>query len=489
MDKHAFDLRLQRNAPEGRTQFPNQISTSVLPAFQQTLRWLTLLAVLPLLFARPAVAITRHDGTRPLFKESFVSELPKDQQPMWKWVASGERGAIPFSGVLISDCHILTCAHAFFENASEGTGKLTADPKTISFSFPDPADPFNEKTPKYQTAAVAVLPEFMEKKEDGFYGKGHRKVGYDLAVVTLEKRVSDAKPYRYNDGTLVKDERDEKWSKDGGTIKVGYGRGGNGDVGAVVRGGVPRIMTNAIEEFGDGKTKYAKKPDEGRADAPPERTLIYDFDKKDENTSELKNGLTGKPSAFSKWEGSPAGGDSGGPMFIMLDKEPIVVGVTSSGSNGLSDYATVAYDTRVQSYSKWIKDTMDMNPCPVKKPEPMPQAGNDAIHFVITELPIISQSGVSTALRVERGAGSGSYAPGTMVRVTADPAPAGQQFAGWTGDIVILANPSLATTTAIIPSMDVSITATYRINGQSQRSLGEESLGISASSLDQHGAD
>jgi hypothetical protein len=60
---------------------------------------------------------------------------------MWRWVASGERGTLPFSGVLVSDCHILTCAHAFFENASEGTGKLTADPKTISFSFPDSGGP------------------------------------------------------------------------------------------------------------------------------------------------------------------------------------------------------------------------------------------------------------------------------------------------------------------------------------------------------------
>jgi Divergent InlB B-repeat domain len=215
-------------------------------------------------------------------------------------------------------CHILTCAHAFLENASEGTGKLTADPKTISFSFPDPADPLNEETPKYQAASVSILPEFMEKKDDAFYGKGHRKVGYDLAIVTLEKCVPDAKPYRYNDGMLIKEERDEKWSKDGGTIKVGFGRGGNGDVGA-----------------------------------------------------------------------------------------------------------------------------------------------ND---FVITAPATTAQSGVS--LEVENGTGDGSYAPGTMVAVTADPAPAGQHFVGWTGDIVILSNANIATTTAIIPSMDVGIAAKYRMDAQ-----------------------
>jgi hypothetical protein len=49
-------------------------------------------------------------------------------------------------------------------------------------------------------------------------------------------------------------------------------------------------------------------------------------------------------------------------------------------------------------------------------------------------------------------------APGT---VTADAPPAGQTFAGWTGDIQILANPFLSTTMATMPSMDVTVNATF----------------------------
>ena len=95
---------------------------------------------------------------------------------------------------------------------------------------------------------------------------------------------------------------------------------------------------------------------------------------------------------------------------------------------------------------------MDKNPCPGKIPEPgTPQAGNDANHFVITAPATTAHSGVSTTLKVENGTGDGSCAPGTMITVIADPAPAGQHFAGWTGDIVILSNPNLATTTAIDP--------------------------------------
>jgi formylglycine-generating enzyme required for sulfatase activity len=62
-------------------------------------------------------------------------------------------------------------------------------------------------------------------------------------------------------------------------------------------------------------------------------------------------------------------------------------------------------------------------------------------------------------LDVEGGSGDGTYPAGTVVTVSADPP---QEFARWTGDIAILSNPFLATTTALIPSMNVRITATYR---------------------------
>ena len=67
----------------------------------------------------------------------------------------------------------------------------------------------------------------------------------------------------------------------------------------------------------------------------------------------------------------------------------------------------------------------------------------------------------SHLLDVEGGSGDGVYPTGTMVTVSADPPPAGQEFAGWAGDITILSNPFLATTTAIIPSMNVIIAASY----------------------------
>jgi hypothetical protein len=65
-------------------------------------------------------------------------------------------------------------------------------------------------------------------------------------------------------------------------------------------------------------------------------------------------------------------------------------------------------------------------------------------------------------LTVNNGTASGDEA-GTLVTVTAAAAPAGTHFVSWSGDIVILANPSLPTTTATIPFMPVTITATYSV--------------------------
>jgi hypothetical protein len=66
-----------------------------------------------------------------------------------------------------------------------------------------------------------------------------------------------------------------------------------------------------------------------------------------------------------------------------------------------------------------------------------------------------------STLTVINGSGTGGYDLGAMITVTADPPPPGKKFSGWSGDSQILANPSEETTTATIPSTDVTITATY----------------------------
>ena len=62
-------------------------------------------------------------------------------------------------------------------------------------------------------------------------------------------------------------------------------------------------------------------------------------------------------------------------------------------------------------------------------------------------------------LTVNNGTGGGSHLPGTQVTVTANPAPAGQQFVNWTGNVEFLASSTSATTTVTMPSSAMTITA------------------------------
>jgi hypothetical protein len=91
-------------------------------------------------------------------------------------------------------------------------------------------------------------------------------------------------------------------------------------------------------------------------------------------------------------------------------------------------------------------------------------------------------------LTVNDGSGSGPHVAGEQVIVTADPPPPGQKFAGWSGDTQILANPSLSTTTATMPSIDVTISATYAETADRQTSIATATASPSPSPTPSPGA-
>jgi Divergent InlB B-repeat domain len=86
---------------------------------------------------------------------------------------------------------------------------------------------------------------------------------------------------------------------------------------------------------------------------------------------------------------------------------------------------------------------------------------NDSMEATAATAAATATAATAPTLTVKGGSGSGQHDVGTPVTVTANPPPSGQQFTGWSGDIQILANPFMPTTTATMPSIDVTITATY----------------------------
>ncbi|MBN1281141.1 MAG: InlB B-repeat-containing protein [Candidatus Thermoplasmatota archaeon] len=68
---------------------------------------------------------------------------------------------------------------------------------------------------------------------------------------------------------------------------------------------------------------------------------------------------------------------------------------------------------------------------------------------------------ISYNLTVENGNGDGSYLPGTIVFISADPAPSGYLFNQWTGDTQYIDDPSSADTFVTMPAQNLIVTATY----------------------------
>jgi len=62
---------------------------------------------------------------------------------------------------------------------------------------------------------------------------------------------------------------------------------------------------------------------------------------------------------------------------------------------------------------------------------------------------------------VNSGSGSGTYASGSEVNITADTPAVGMIFYKWTGDVSGIADTNSPSTTFTMPSSDASITATY----------------------------
>ena len=58
-------------------------------------------------------------------------------------------------------------------------------------------------------------------------------------------------------------------------------------------------------------------------------------------------------------EGTSVQGDSGGPTYVKIANEWIVIGITSFGQTYTGDYGSLSFDTRVSSHVHWICSISD----------------------------------------------------------------------------------------------------------------------------------
>ncbi len=149
------------------------------------------------------------------------------------------------------------------------------------------------------------------------------------------------------------------------------------------------------------------------------------------------------------------------PNFKARDMENytlVVEGGSGSGSYKAGVMVTISAATPPTGYvfDIWQGDTAWI--------------GNPSIASTVVKIPQCAltvrasyrQMGSSYSLSVSNGSGSGSYPVGTSVAVAATTAPAGQVFAGWTGNTAYMVDPAIPNVSLVMPAADVRVAATYR---------------------------
>ena len=175
---------------------------------------------------------------------------------------------------------------------------------------------------EYQGLKVHIHPGYDESMQD------QETSGYDMAIVVLDRPVTDA-----GEPPLLYGGRDELGRK---IVITGYGSRGIGSSGEQdayynFETPGPAAATNVIDEV----------------DGDMENNLIVDFDSEAGDAS-----VTGKAKPVDKMEGILGSGDSGGATWIETPDGWAIVGTNTWGDESV--YGAVSGFSRVSTQLDWI---------------------------------------------------------------------------------------------------------------------------------------
>ena len=237
------------------------------------------------------------------------------------------------SGALISDTHVLTAGHMEPEAGFEVDFDTTTGTVTIT------------------TQAGKMHPCYLSSS----LSNTGVLTGFDIAVATLSS-VAPAGVPRYQ---LYTGTGEIALS----SVKSGYGMTGHGNTGATTWDGLKRAGLNLYDTTAEnGLALFGYYP------LQPGAYLSYDFD--NGVAANDAYGLVGIPHlGYGANEVSSAGGDSGGPTFVLDGGVYKIAGVTSWGvgfegppdvSPGTdSSFGELSADSRVSTYLNFIQSVVN----------------------------------------------------------------------------------------------------------------------------------
>jgi hypothetical protein len=137
-----------------------------------------------------------------------------------------------------------------------------------------------------------------------------------------------------------------------------------------------------------------------------------------------------------------------------------VVSGSGDGTYGAGHVVEINADAppHGQEFDLWIGDTGGIADVASADTTIAMPATNATVTATYTDVP-------GHYLTVMSGLGSGTYAPGNIVTITASPAPTGQEFRRWVGDVSTVANIYAASTTLVMPDADTKVGAYCKDTG------------------------
>ena len=136
---------------------------------------------------------------------------------------------------------------------------------------------------------------------------------------------------------------------------------------------------------------------------------------------------------------------TGNPNTFTYSLSGQPTGVSMNSSSGLMSIAgTVAAGT--YTYTVTVSNGVNPN-------------ATQSFTLTVNAIPVVTYT-----LTVNNGSGGGNYEAGTVVNISANAAPSGQEFDQWTGDVAGVANVTAPNTTYTVGNANAVVTATYKLN-------------------------